>query len=263
MKEKCSILVNSCDTYSDTWDLFFNCLDEQWKKCPFPIYLNTETKKYNLKDLNITCLNADPKLAWGKRLKESLKKIDTEYVLFMLDDFFITEKVDQKEIDQIIKWMDDDQNIAVFSFYRTNTNNIKSNKYPKYELRPQKCEYKLNCQAAIWRREKLISYIRDHESAWDFELLGSIRANRYHEEFYSIIEGEHRPIMYVSGGNIHRGKWVKETVQLAEKYNLDIDFSKRGFCNGDHSFGQTSFNNLFEKIQNRLKYEIKRFRSLR
>ena len=40
-----------------------------------------------------------------------LKKLDTEYVLFMIDDFFLIEEVDQKRINDCIKWMDEDKEI--------------------------------------------------------------------------------------------------------------------------------------------------------
>lgn len=264
MKKDCSVLVCSCDKYNDTWDIFFKCLEQNWN-CPYELYLNTESFDYKYSgNLSINVLKTGHK-EWGKRLKTALKTIDTEYVIFLLDDFFLTEKVDVTKLNHCIDWMNNNPKISVFSFYRTKTNNIKSTKYPGFEKRPKKCEYKLNCQAAIWRRKKLISYIRNHENPWDWELLGSVRASRYKEEFYSIMESEKSPFVYnaIYGGGVHRGKWVKEVmIPLTQKYNIDVDFSIRGFNEENKQTMSSKKNKFYKRVQNRLKYEYKKFKSL-
>lgn len=233
MNNKCTVVVSSCDSYEDTWYPFFRIMEEQWKDRPYPIVLNTESKNFKYKDWDIKTFNLykpGETVAWGKRLIETLKKIDSKYILFMLDDFFLLEKVDQKRIEECISWMDSDKNISVFSFWRTHQPNIKDGKYPHFEKRPQCGEYRLNCQAAVWRREKLISYIRPHESPWDWELLGSKRSSRYNEDFYSAIEGEPYIMTYnILEYGIIRGKWSRKIVELFQKYDIECDFSKRGF----------------------------------
>ena len=52
-----SILINSCDAYEDIWEPFFRCFSENWPDCPYPIYLNTETKEYNPDYIHVTSLN--------------------------------------------------------------------------------------------------------------------------------------------------------------------------------------------------------------
>ncbi len=234
MHNNCTIVVSSCDSYEDTWYPFFKIMDNQWKDRSYPIVLNTESKSFDYGDMNIKTFNfykPGKKVPWGKRLIRTLKAIDTEYILFMLDDFFLLEPVDQKRIEQCIEWMDQDKEIAVFSFWRTHQPNIKDGKYPHFEKRPQNGEYRLNCQAAVWRREKLISYIRPHEDPWQWEILGSQRSSRYPEKFYSAIENEPLIMVYdwFSGGGVHRGKWTKGVVDLFKKYNIECNFSKRGF----------------------------------
>jgi len=237
-KNNCTIVVSSCDNYEDTWYPFFKILEEQWPDRPYPIVLNTESKSFDYEDMDIMTFNfykSGQKIQWGKRLIKTLENIDSEYIVFLLDDFFLLDRVDQKRIDECLDWMNKDKNIAVFSFWRTHQPNIKDNKYPHFEKRPQEAEYRLNCQAAVWRREKLISYIRPHENPWQWELLGSKRSSRYKEDFYSAIEGE--PYIFVydwfSGGGVHRGKWTKNIEALFEKHGIEIDYSRRGFESND------------------------------
>ena len=270
----CTILVCSCDTYEDTWMPFFKLLKKYWPNCNFPIVLNTETKQFKYEGLDIKTysLYKNSKAAWGKRLIETLKLIDSKYVLFILDDFFLEDYVEDKKVSKCIEWMEKDNNIAVFSFMPTPGQNIDNDKYEGFELRPKDGEYRFNCQAAIWRRERLIEFVRSHESPWDWELLGSIRSQRYNDEFYSLKETAPKVFNYdlEHGGAVHRGKWVKEVVlPICEKNDIKIDFSKRGF--EEHSpfdyIPPKKKKNIFKRIINRLKYEFNtrmtKYKSLR
>ena len=66
---------------------------------------------------------------WGKRLIETLKKIDTEYVLMYLDDFFLTRPVNQNMLDQCIEWLDKNDDVAVFCFMPVYGENIKDGRF--------------------------------------------------------------------------------------------------------------------------------------
>lgn len=237
MINKCAVFVSSCDKYSDLWIPFFTMLNNKWKDLPYPVYLCTETKSFSFKDPVVRVINNTEAMEtgrvipWGKLNKEGLKELDTEYVLFMIDDFFLTRDVDQKRIDECIGWMEEDKDIAVFSFWRVKNGSIRDNKYPHFELREQNGEYRFNCQAAVWRRKRLIEFIRDHESPWDWEIYGSIRSRRYHDKFYSAIEGDPYIMSYFPGGALRRGKWVEEAVALLKENDISVDFDKRGFYN--------------------------------
>ena len=57
MNQKLTVLVNSCDSYSDLWNTFFDVLRLQWHDCPYEIILNTETKNYSYNGFNIKTLS--------------------------------------------------------------------------------------------------------------------------------------------------------------------------------------------------------------
>lgn len=234
MADRCTLLVNSCDAYEDLWVPFFTILTHRWKELPYPIVLNTESKSFSFPNLDIRTFqlyDEKDRVPWGARFIKTLQHIDTEYVLCMLDDFFLLEDVEQARIDECMRWMDADHNIAVFSFWRTRQPNIRDNRYPHFEKRPQNGKYRFNCQAALWRRDKLLQYIRPHESPWEWEIYGSIRSRRYKESFYSAIEGEPYVFVYdwFAGGAVHRGKWTRGVSGLLNNYNIKIDYSTRGF----------------------------------
>lgn len=171
------------------------------------------------------------KVHWGKRLIETLEKIEDEYVLFLLDDFFVTDRVKQEEIERCYSYMRKDENIAVFYFVPSSDSDKQiSEKYVGYAKRSQTGAWRLNTQAALWRREKLLSYIRPHESAWDWEVYGSERSSRYTEDFYVVCDVKQRAFIYRDdwGGAIHRGKWTPYAIDLLKENEIDIDYSVRG-----------------------------------
>lgn len=236
-KSNFTILVNSCDSYSDAWYPFFALWKKYWPKCNYPIILNTESKSYLDEKLLIKSFqlySETEKIPYGKRLLEHLKRIESKYVLMMMDDFFLRDYVDEDKINKCIKWLEENEDIAVFSFANVKDKlNCKDPKYPGYEMRPQVGEYKLNFQGAIWNREKLMKYVREHETPWEFETIGSMRTFNSKDWFYVISDEKESPINYgkkpgLTWG-IVRGKWVVEDVkELFEENGITIDYSIRG-----------------------------------
>ena len=96
-------------------------------------------------------------------------------------------------------------------------------------------KYYVSCQAAIWRKEELYKIIRERETAWEFEKLGSMRAKAYKGIYLAIdrskvVLNKSEIIPYIFTG-IVKGKWIKEVPELFERNNIYIDYSKRGFWN--------------------------------
>ena len=228
----CTLVVNSCDAYSDTWFPFFHCLEEYWKDCPYPIVLNTESKHFEYDGFDIKQYKLYPnhKIKWSRMLKETLKRIDTKYVLLTQDDYWLEDVVDQDKVEQCLKWMEQDDNIAVFSFMPAHTPNIKNDKYSGFELRPRNGTYRFNCQIAVWRRERLIKFLGSFYSPWEWEIYGSFAGRVYKDEFYVVSNGDPLIFKYYRGGALRRGKWIRSVViPIVTKFNFDIDFSFRGF----------------------------------
>ena len=262
----CTILVNSCDSYEDTWYPFFTLLKKYWPDCKYPIVLNTESKQYKFPGLNIKSINLDKKyqsknIAWGKRLKKVLKNINSKYILFMLDDFFITDYVDSKKIDEVIRWMEKDSNIAVFSLYRVvdkEHKDIKSDKYKGFYLRNKKGDYRYNCQAAIWNREELIKALRNFESPWDWELIGNIRSHRSNKEFYTLMNPSDYVFKYdYEKLGIVRGYWMLPyTKELLDKEHIKIDYSIR-----NNIIKEEPKRDFYSRVKRGLKVRINKLRS--
>ena len=237
----CTVVVSSCDKCSDLWYPFFLLFQKAWPENEFPIVLNTESKTYQHQGMNIEtfCLyKENENVPWGKRLKETLKKIDTEYIILLLDDFFLRDRVNHNQIQQCIEWMEQDKSISSFCFMESNSKNIQDCRYNGFERRPLFGDYKFNCQATVWRRKRLIGYLRNNEDPWQWERFGNWRSYRYLlHKFYALAAGQEYVFPYIhkingwawGGLAIYRGKWYLPCVEkLFTENEIYVDFTIRG-----------------------------------
>lgn len=235
--QNCSILVTSCDKYEDAWIPFFTLFDIMWPTCTYPIYLNTESQNFVFEKMNIQSLHPkklintkNQPISWSCRLTQVINQIDSKYILFFLEDFFLMSPVREDMVEKCLKWMEKDSTIGVIDFFPERHEKALINE--EFSLIDSRYDYCINTMAALWRKDFLLQILRD-ENPWDFEFFGTERWRRtnykiftHRAEFPPIFDYKIDPAL---GYGIFQGKWLKKNVELFEKYNIDVDFSKRGF----------------------------------
>lgn len=243
VKEKLTIFVSSCDKYEDCCYPFFKLFSKfggELKQCD--IILNTESKKYTYDGLNIICPNNFMnEIPWGERFKRCLENVKTPYVLTFLDDFFLREDVDIERIKQVISWLDNDINIANFSFDNIGTKKYESKKYKDFCLLPIYQPWRCNTQSAIWRTSLLDRSMLYCENPWEYEQKGTIRnytvmkRNKFFALSYKAKPIVNYGLSKEKDFSIVQGKWLKSDIEpLFKKENIDIDLSIRGFYEEKH-----------------------------
>ena len=212
-----SVLILSCDAYEDTWYPFFILKNKYWKACPYKTYIMTETKDCEYAE------TIKVQGAWTKRFREALKQIPTDYVLIMLDDFFIRDYVDQDRINKI-KF---DKDIAVFNFEKAYNMPTLKKSVNGFNLRPNRAPYLNSCQPSVHNKKKLLKRLKKDQTPWEWELT-TIDSN---DEFYINTQGFIIDIGYYhfKPWSIKGGKWCKEIVPFFEKEGIAVDYGKRGF----------------------------------
>ena len=94
---KYSIVVNTCDSYSDCWEPFFKLFSVFWKDCKGEIFLNTEYKDYSFPGLDIIPTKVcekrnfpkDKRMPWYKEHAKNLFDIlsgTADYVFLFYGD---------------------------------------------------------------------------------------------------------------------------------------------------------------------------------
>ena len=234
MDNSVSILINSCDAYEDVWNPFFHSFYENWPDCPYKIYLNTETKEYKSEFIQVTSLGVlqgKRNIEWGERLRDCLSRIESDYVVMLFDDFCLEGRVDQRKIEICVEKLKKYKTIDVFYLVNAFRELIDNSKKTFIEV-PAGKDYRLNSAPGLWRRDSLIKYTDKKDNPWAWEYFGTIRIeNLIHRHFLTLNgKPDIYPYNYKIGGAIHRGRWVESVIKpIDKKYDLNIDFSKRGF----------------------------------
>ncbi|GKT11850.1 MAG: hypothetical protein ISEC1_P0823 [Thiomicrorhabdus sp.] len=236
------MIVNSCDAYQDVLPLFYCALDEYWPNRQFDVVINAESvidQTINNKAL-LTSLDRKESKSWGLRLLKTLANIETEYVIMAYDDYILESSVDVNRVNNIVGFMDENPNSAVFYLNAVCYKSHIDDEAAAYRQLKDKVDYRLNSAPAVWRRKDLMKYVGENDDPWVWEVFGTYRTFGDGKEFYSQSSAKNNiyDYPYQKGGAVYRGKWVSDVVvPKSKKYNLDIDFSKRGF----------SDNRIFEK----------------
>ena len=167
---KLSILVLSCDDYSDLWDDFFSFKERFWPDCPYPTYLVNDTLPYNRKD--VTVLNAGEGVMWSTRVRKALERIDTPYVCPILDDHYIIRKIDTAHFENLVSFAEKN-NVSYLAFERRAfIQPEKEWQYmaPDLVIIPKHLKYGINTSGAIWNKADYMKLIGEEDySPWKFE----------------------------------------------------------------------------------------------
>jgi len=230
-----AMVLSSCDKYEDTWAPFFIQLHKYWPNFSMPVYLSTETKSYSFSNFKIECPLSKKKVykQWSERLLKLLESVNEEYILFMLDDFWLTETVDTKSFLNCYTYLKNNSAIGFICLKQEikdyssqeDKNNVHDCEYPElWECSKEKA-FRITTQAGIWRKKYLIKLLRKHESAWYFETRASWRSKFYKER---VFDTKFNVLTYPVGGTIGGGKLYEDYLNLyPEEVYVEV-LKKRG-----------------------------------
>lgn len=214
----CTLLVASCDAYSDLWEPYFALISRYWPDCPFPIALITENKRPNLG--RVRALHLGQGLDWSSLLLRALDAVSTPYVLLSLEDFFLRRTVDTQ---RVIALLD--------ALKRENLNMLRLIPRPGPKGRRLKglyggiaphTPYRVSTQAALWRVTVLRQLLLPGESAWQFEVNGSKRSSLY-QGFASVWDAAIPYRHHV----VERGRWFPWAAFRFRRLQIGVDLKAR------------------------------------
>lgn len=169
MQDKLSVLISSCDKFSDLWDENIKAFRKCWKDNVCDTFLVTDTKtKWSAPDVKL--IVAEGQNDFPLRIKYALNSITTPYVLITLDDYFLIDSVKNEAIAYLVNRMQK-ENIQYLSLY--NRRLIHKRMYkPLDEFIPIDLtkKYALTLYPAIWEVEFLRKTIQDNLSPWLYEV---------------------------------------------------------------------------------------------
>ena len=263
MKNKdVTILVNSCDKYEDAWEPFFRLLKIQWPECQYDIVLSTETKVYICDYLSVRTINSETQLSWSSRLKNTLNQIDTKYVLFFLEDFFLLEKVQTDIFELALKLIESDEKIGLITFNKRNLGAIFPSK-PDYDNSfikvGKNVHNRTNVLVGLWRKEAYMKLIVDGEDPWQYEKNSNIRSKYAGFDIYTQnYEASFPAFRYCmnpkDGFGITGGKWLNKNQEFFESKGIfGINYDNLGIYEKTVTYDSIQEDNREQQIKNKLK----------
>ena len=117
---------------------------------------------------------------WGKYLSKYFEEIEDEFLIFGLDDYFISKNLNQDSFDKVLEAIQSSKKIAnvqlSFSSNQINKNYLTKENNILYLKRDS--DYSAVTQWSIWRRSVLLNILKNIKSPWEFELKGSKILNK-------------------------------------------------------------------------------------
>jgi hypothetical protein len=239
---KFTILVNSSDGFADCWEPFFKLFSLNWPNCNVKILLNTETADWSFPGLNLKCTQVglgSLKLTWSECLIKALDQVDTHFVLYFQEDYFLEKSVDTSLLNRLVDVMEADTKVKHIGLTHFGSYGpFQPTSDPRLWKIDQKARYRLSTQAGLWRTETLRSYLKPEENGWMFEIFGTRRSWKREECFLTVnrnIYGPDKtPIFQYKHTGIIKGKWHQDMPQLFANHGIKVNFEKRGFYKQPH-----------------------------
>lgn len=237
-----SILIIGFDGYKDVWNHCISLLNRYWKERPKTYLATSElTPDYT----NVEIIPAGRGAEWSRKVQVALKEIDTSYVILLLEDFFISDYINNDLIKDALELVEEDD----IKFYQLLVQLLKQSweKGMPYKgnkhihIVPRDKKYGINLQAAIWKTDFLRERVgTENYNAWLFEM------NQLKTENYNVAKVEYliddRNILNITHAVV-QGKYLRGAVKHMEKLGHHIDLTERP---------------LLSKVEN-FKYNLKLF----
>ena len=169
LSDKLTLVVHSCQKFSDLWDAHFFLLDKNWSDRGIRTILATdEPTEWTHPGVEVFCAGIGKELS--DRTKAVMSIIKTEYVLITLDDYFPVYPIDTRKIDYLISVMDVEHLDYMRMFHRPWSFKRMKNYHEVYEVDLYSDDYAVNLYSGIWRKSFAEATVRESLNAWMYEV---------------------------------------------------------------------------------------------
>lgn len=172
-----TLLIHSCDKFSDLWDAHVKLLNLNWAGRGIRTIILTDKPRPDKHYQDIEIIAAGEGKEITERIRFVLPLIETEYVLVTLDDYFVRAPIDTSKILRLVDIMDKERFDYLRMFERPKRFRTQTS-YSGIFLVDTTRSYQVNLYTSIWRKD-FIEKTLGHEvlNAWQFEVELTKRAN--------------------------------------------------------------------------------------
>lgn len=224
------IAVITCQKYFDLIPPFFGLFRRFWPDCPYPIAL--------LSDKPIAAADVPEGVdevsihdgTWAKVLGH-YAATQSQPLLMLQEDFWLNQTVNADLVAHGLEQLHRREAGSVRLYPCPGADTEYGDPY--FGLVERGTRYRISCQATIWRSDFLQSICSQTSWPWDFELRGTPYTATYSEREVLAFRREVQPwpLEYICTVCC-RNEWDPNAKLLAERYGIEVDWSRRAFIGG-------------------------------
>lgn len=215
----CAVVIISFDGYKDVWETFFKCYSRFWKNNYYRTYLITNYEKPDFR--GVKCITTGTEKSWSHRVRSALEQIEEEYLLILLEDYFLCEEITSRRVTELFE----ECKKGDYDYLRIVPIPYEHRKKKKgiYQL-DDAFLYGVNLQAAIWKKIYLKELLyKDDFSAWEFEARQKKQSDL--KIFGKCMTLNYVGISYLNG--IIQGKWNPRTIKRLSRFGITVKTGTR------------------------------------
>lgn len=209
LKDKLTLVIHTCDKFSDLWDGHICLLRKNWKDCPIRILMVTDKSTEKSYD-GVEIFAAGEGKQLSERLAAVLPEVTTEYLLQTLDDYYPIYRIDTEKINSLICAMDNESLDYIRLFKRPDSKDRIEGYDSLYRIHfdgKKDIHYQVNMYPGIWRKSFVEMTVNETKNAWEYEL-SLTRIARENDLYCAMSKGKEYELLDVvrKGKLLHRAK---------------------------------------------------------
>jgi hypothetical protein len=234
-----SVVVCGMDPRSQLWPPFKHGFDKYWPDCPWTKYFITNRLEG---PEGFRTIRTGKEFSWADKTITALELIDSELLLWMMEDFWLPGPVQTKVLVEFYELMLKHKNIDHIRLMPPS--GIDGIVIPDKECREvsefdnrlwhfkRDASYRVSVTASFWRKDSLLSYIKDGMDPWMFENEGSVASYNSPNLYLCLVDPYVFPIPHYTNPYqqqknemVSKGIWNKSAVEYIKREGLTMDFS--------------------------------------
>jgi hypothetical protein len=211
-----TLLVNSFDGYSVCWPVFAHGLRKYWPTHPEQVRFITNHLDVNYGE----AIKVGPDRGWSANLLFALQRIDTPFVLYAQEDYWIDQPVDQEMMDAYLRLFEEEK-ADYLRLYPAPPPNRPLPEDERLGIIAVGAPYRTSTQMAFWRRQVLCDLLDPAESGWQYEVQSVPRSAKYGDRFLCVSKRRYG-ISYVFTAVVS-GEFIPEARQYARQEGIELN----------------------------------------
>lgn len=212
-----SIVISSCDKYSHAWSIFKHSFEKYWPNCQYPVYFITNEKEAPLG----TTIKTGEDKGWSNQMIKALGQIDSEIIIFLLEDYWFTEAVNKEGLDKLIQLICCNVGIEHIRLYVSEgSKEIQRQPYLlETDLLNEDEDYRSSLNAGIWRTQTMKALLEPNKNIWDSE---HSMTEKSRDKMFLTVRDMKYIIYNINNNMIEKGEFTDHAKKYMEQERINL-----------------------------------------